>query len=116
MVLATFSDDSDDDGSVYRAVCVAVSPIDCKVHFIDFGNTALMPLSNIWKMPEQFVKEVICVSVEVRLISGKPLKNINLYDTLDSFATIESFDASIEHFGANKYAITIDDALIIFKT
>lgn len=114
MVLATFPDGSGDE-SVYRAVCVAVSAIDCKVHFIDYGNMMSMPLKNIWKMPEQFLVKSVCTSVEVRLKSGKQLQNMNLCETLDSFASLENFDAFIEHLDGNKYVITIEDALITFQ-
>ena len=116
-MLATFFDESNvEDCSVYRAVCVGVSAIDCKVHFIDFGNTLSMPLQHIWKLPQQFILESVCSLVDVRLKSGKQMKNIDVEATLDEFAAVDTFDASIEHLDGNKYAtITIDDSLIIFN-
>ena len=44
------------------------------------------------------------------------MKNIDVEATLDEFAAVDTFDASIEHLDGNKYAtITIDDSLIIFN-
>lgn len=75
-----------------------------------------MPLQYIWKLPKQFVLESVCSLVDIRLKSGKQLKNINLEATLDAFVAIDTFDATIEHLDGNKYAtVTIDDSLIIFN-
>lgn len=100
----------------YRAVCISLSEIDCKVSFIDYGSEQIVAFSDVWKYPKQLLVPCVSRSLALKLASGKALKkNVNLSETMESFVNANNFEGVIENLGKNKYAVTIDDSLIIFK-
>lgn len=111
MVLAVFNH----DGGIYRAVCLSVSEIDCKVVFIDYGSESNVEFEKVWKLPQQFAMPCISRSVVVKLKSGKDLKEIDVPASMDRFEQIDKFEAVVEFLDPNKFAITIDDSLVAFK-
>lgn len=109
-MLATFKSDQ----NVYRAVCISVSPIDCKVSYIDYGSDGIVGFDDVWKMPKQFLVPCVSRTVQLKLASGKELKNINVADTMENLLAANKFNGVVECLPGNKYTVTVDDSLIIF--
>ncbi|XP_039285394.1 uncharacterized protein LOC111062421 [Nilaparvata lugens] len=47
------------DKTFYRAVVVGLEDDKCKVFYVDFGNTELLPLSEMFQLPEEFQGEKV---------------------------------------------------------
>jgi hypothetical protein len=72
-------------------------------------------LSEVWKLPEHLLLPVYSRTVTLKLASGKSVKTIEVEDTMDNFAAMDKFEGKVEKLGENKYAVTVDDSLVIFK-
>lgn len=110
LVLAKFL-----DGYKYRGVCLGNGVIDCKIYFVDYGSELDVDFENIWPMPEKLLKDAVSRTVKVKLKSGKSIKNVDVGGTCDKLESAVNFEAFVEHERDNKFTITIDDSLVVFK-
>lgn len=112
MILAIYPDED----KAYRAFCIGVSVIDCKIFFIDYGSELVVTdFADIWKMPTEFVKECLSVSIEVKLRSGRSLKDADVDATMELLAEAEKISTVVE-LKNGKRVITLDESLIGWKT
>jgi hypothetical protein len=44
-----------EDKTLYRAVVMAVLDDKCRLYYVDFGNSEILPYSEIFELPEQFI-------------------------------------------------------------
>lgn len=93
-----------------------VSDIDCRVAFIDYGTSdSIVPFERVWKLPKQFIEPCVSRTVSIKLKSGKELTGIDAGSTLDKLEKLVEFEGDVECLGGNKYAVTIDDNLLVYK-
>lgn len=111
LVLAKF-----DDGYFYRGVCVKVSEIDMKVHFLDFGNEYVLGIQDVMRMPRQMMRTCCSQTVAIKLASSRPISDIDANETRELLMRKDKFTAKVDMIpGTTKRIITLDDSLVVFK-
>lgn len=111
LVLAKYRNDE----GYYRAVCLSVSEIDCKISFVDYGSDQNVAFDEVYKIPKQFLVPCVSRTLSLKLASGKALKNVDVPETMQNFLNADKFEGVIETLGNNKYSVTVDDSYIIFN-
>lgn len=92
------------------------SDLDVKIHFLDYGNDYVVDIKNVMQLPASLLQSCCSHTVEVKLTSNRSIEDIDADETRGSLLDKNDFYAKVEMLpGSDKYAITIDDALVIFK-
>lgn len=94
---------------------MGVSENDAKVHFIDYGSLNVAKFTDIVPMPLSLLDACCSHSVEIRLASGRSIKEIDAEGTQTKLIQVNEFFATIEKMPNERYAMVISDSLVHFK-
>ena len=110
--MAKFTDDC-----FYRAVCLKASDSDASIHFLEYGCVIVVDNKDIMALPTKFLYVSCSHTVQVKLVSGRPVTDINAEETRERLMEINVFEATVEIVpgSTGKYIITLADDLVVFN-
>lgn len=104
------------DGCFYRGCCLDASHLDAKISFFDYGSVNVCGHANVCgPLPRDFLQTACSHLVDVKLASGRPISDIDFDETRGLLAEKNEFFAKVDEITPLRYAITLDDSLVVFK-
>lgn len=65
-----------EDGQLYRALITSVQPNECKVAYVDYGNTEMVKYKDLYEIPDEFLTDK-AFAIRITLSGNKELEPID---------------------------------------